>query len=147
MNENKKIKNASTCEYDGIKFKSHLEVMCYKKLIAAGFKPEYESIKFTLLNKFKLKNVLFYSPVKGGFTIYPRMIMDMTYTPDFYIFHKGYNILFDTKGMPNDTYPLKKKLFLKQLEDESEQTGKKFIFFEPHNQKQILESINIIKNL
>lgn len=147
MTENKKVKNTRKGEYNGIQFRSNLEIVCYKKLIEAGFKPQYESVTFTLLDKFKLQKVLFYAPVKGGFKEYPRTIMSMTYTPDFYIEYKGYHILFDTKGQPNETYPLKKKWFLRQLEDTAIKTGKKFIFFEPHNQRQILESINIIKNL
>ena len=40
--ENKKIKNATPREYDGIHFKSLLEVSIYKHLIAAGFHPKYE---------------------------------------------------------------------------------------------------------
>lgn len=147
MEENKKVKNTRKGEYDGIKFRSNLEIICYKKLIEAGFKPQYEAFPFVLLENFKLKRVLFYAPVKGGFSLYPRRIMSMTYTPDFYFEYKGHHILFDTKGQPNETYPLKKKWFLKQLEETSEATGNKYIFFEPHNQRQILESISIIKNL
>jgi hypothetical protein len=99
------------------------------------------------MSKFKLKNVQFYAPVKGGMQIYPRGIMSMTYTPDFYLEFKGYKIWFDTKGQPNETYPLKKKLFLKLLEERSIITKEKILFFEPHNQRQILEAIQIIKNL
>ena len=147
MQENKKVKNTRKGEYNGIQFRSHLEIICYKRLIESGFTPEYESQTFILLDKFKLTRVLFYAPVKGGLKLYPRGIMSMTYTPDFYLEHKGYKILFDTKGQPNETYPLKKKLFLKQLEERSIITNEKFIFFEPHNQKQILEAIQIIKQL
>ena len=147
MIDNKKVKNTKKGEYDNIKFKSKLEISCYKRLKEAGFNPTYEAFPFLLLNKFKLQRVLFYAPIKGNLSLYPRSIMAMTYTPDFYFIHKGYKILFDTKGMPNETYPLKKKWFLRQLEDESLITGDKFIFFEPHNQKQILQAIDIIKNL
>lgn len=145
--ENKKVVNTKKGEYDGIKFRSQLEISCYKKLIEAGFNPTYESDTFILLEKFKLTRVLFYAPVKGKITLYPRGIMNMTYTPDFLIEYKGYKILFDTKGQPNETYPLKKKLFLKHLELRSMETKEKFIFFEPHNQRQILDAIQIIKQL
>ena len=37
---NKKIKGATSIEYNGIKFKSILECSCYKKLEAAGFEVE-----------------------------------------------------------------------------------------------------------
>ena len=50
--ENKKIKNATPKEYNGIKFKSLLEVSIYKNLLASGFYPKYEQVKFTMLQGF-----------------------------------------------------------------------------------------------
>lgn len=148
---NKKVRNAKEIWYKGIKFKSALEADCFKMLEEAGFTPEYETKVFNLLNKFRLDKVVYYCPFKCKkhriFGTYPRMIMDITYTPDFYITHKGVHILFDTKGYPNDVYPLKKKLFLKQLETISTTTGETYMFFEPHNKEQIRSSISIILSL
>lgn len=149
--ENKKVKNTSPTEYNNIKFRSKLEVTCYKRLLEAGFEPTYESLTFTLLPKFNLSSVMYYAPYKRKgtktFEVYPRGIMAMTYTPDFSFEYEGYTIIFDTKGQPNDTYPLKKKLFLWQLEQDALVTGKKYIFFEPHSQGQIIDSITVIKKL
>ena len=39
---NKKIKGATTTCYNGIQFKSSLEVMIYKTLLQEGFHPKYE---------------------------------------------------------------------------------------------------------
>ena len=37
--ENKKVKNATETEYNGIKFKSLTEVTIYKTLLQEGFEP------------------------------------------------------------------------------------------------------------
>lgn len=149
--ENQKVKNTKKIFYDKIWFKSQLEVKCYKELINNGFNPVYENVTFNLFDKFRAKQVLYYCPYnikkKGVFGIYPRIIMGITYTPDFYFLYKGNHIYFDTKGYPNDVYPLKKKIFLKVLEDLSNKTGEKYIFFEPHNMSQIRECISIILKL
>lgn len=150
-----KFKNQDST-FNGINFKSKLEISCYKKLIEAGFNPEYEKQKFVLFNGFRLpENVAYFTQLKTNnegkiHTIFKndtRKIRDITYLPDFYFTYKEYEIYFDTKGKANDVYPLKKKLFLNMLNNISIQTGKKYLFFEPHNVKQIKESILIIQNL
>lgn len=150
---NNKVKNAKVCQYNGITFKSKLELTCYKKLLEAGLEALYEPRKILLLKGFRLNNAIFYSPIRirgvgKSFGLNTRPILDMTYTPDFFIEnYKGYDIYFDTKGMPNETYPLKKKWFLAWAEEQSATTGRRIIFFEPHNQAQIIKSIQIIKEL
>lgn len=150
-----KFKNQNST-FNDINFKSKLEISCYKKLIEAGFNPEYEKQKFVLFNGFRLpENVAYFTQLKTNnegkiHTIFKndtRKIRDITYLPDFYFTYKEYEIYFDTKGKANDVYPLKKKLFLNMLNNISIQTGKKYLFFEPHNVKQIKESILIIQNL
>lgn len=150
-----KFKNQDST-FNGINFKSKLEISCYKKLIEAGFNPEYEKQKFVLFNGFRLpENVAYFTQLKTNnegkiHTIFKndtRKIRDITYLPDFYFTYKEYEIYFDTKGKANDVYPLKKKLFLNMLNNIATKTGKKYLFFEPHNVKQIKESILIIQNL
>lgn len=150
-----KFKNQNST-FNDINFKSKLEISCYKKLIEAGFNPEYEKQKFVLFNGFRLpENVAYFTQLKTNnegkiHTIFKndtRKIRDITYLPDFYFTYKEYEIYFDTKGKANDVYPLKKKLFLNMLNNIAIQTGKKYLFFEPHNVKQIKESILIIQNL
>ena len=48
MTVNKKIKNATSTKYDGIQFKSKLEVSVYKTLKDKGLDPLYECNKFIL---------------------------------------------------------------------------------------------------
>jgi hypothetical protein len=146
---NNKVKNAKVCTYQGIIFKSKLELTCYKKLLEAGLEAHYEPRKILLLKGFRMKHTRLYAPItiRGvgkSFGLNKRPIMDMTYTPDFFIEnYKGYDIYFDTKGMPNETYPLKKKLFLAWAENQS----RDILFFEPHTLTQIMKSIQIIKEL
>ena len=149
---NKKIKGATSIEYNGIKFKSILECSCYKKLEAAGFDFSYESEKITLWDGVKLQNTLVYAPkkIKAGkygksLELQTRALLSTTYTPDFVVTKGNYKIYFDVKGKENDTYPIKKKMFLKTLEERND--GVRYIFFEPHNVRQMLQAIEIIKEL
>lgn len=148
---NKKIKNTNPKEYENIKFRSTLECSCYKKLKSSNLDFEYESEKIILWDGTKLNNTKFYAPNKCGFkynkfiTLQTRKLINITYTPDFVVYYKDYKIYFDVKGKENDVYPLKKKMFLKILEERND--GYKYMFFEPHSVGQMLESIKIIKEL
>lgn len=142
MEENKKVKNAKSVEYEGISFKSKLECSCFKKLREAELDPLYEPTKYILLTSSKLKNGFIYAPHKKELKKYSSH-REITYTPDFELDYKGWHIYIDTKGKSNDTYPLKKKLFLHYLEN----TGIPYIFFEPHNMRQIDQLIQILYEL
>ena len=74
-----------------------------------------------------------------------RTLLNITYTPDFVINKNNYKIYFDVKGKENDVYPIKKKMFLKTLEERND--GIDYLFFEPHNIRQMLQAIEIIKKL
>ena len=149
---NRKIRGATSIEYNGIKFKSILECSCYKKLETAELDFSYESEKITLWDGVKLQNTLVYAPKKikvgkYGKFLEPqtRTLLSTTYTPDFVVIKGNYKIYFDVKGKENDTYPIKKKMFLKTLAERNE--GVRYIFFEPHNVRQMLQAIEIIKKL
>lgn len=149
---NKKIKGATSIEYKSIKFKSILECSCYKKLEAAGFDFSYEGEKITLWEGVKLQNTIIYAPKKiraGKYNkfleLQTRALLNITYTPDFIVYKNNYIIYFDVKGKENDTYPIKKKMFLKVLENRHD--GIQYMFFEPHNIRQMLQAIEIIKKL
>lgn len=147
---NKKVKNATKCEYNGIKFKSSLELFCYKELEKLGIDPGYESFKDILLHGFIPRvNIFEPSKLSNDLTLNKGKIRDMTYTPDFHfkIWDKEEktvkHIFIDTKGFANETYPLKKKLFLQSFQDGFAD----IYFFEPHNQRHVLQCIEIIKQL
>lgn len=146
--ENKKIKNATKKEYNGIMFKSLLEVTVYKTLLQEGFEPYYEGSKYTIWRGFK-PNVPMYKPdSKGNLKLQTNKIIDITYTPDF-VFMAPDNktvIIMEVKGYQNDVSPLKEKLFRGYLENILETHNQHTVFFKVKNKKQCLEAINIIKD-
>ena len=144
MTENKKIKNASPLEYDGISFKSKLEKMVYQTLREHGLPAEYEPHKFIIWEGFK-PTVPFYNKDTNTrmLKLEDKKIINISYTPDFLINYNGYLVIIEAKGMENNCFYLKKKMFRKWLEDYEP----KSIYFEIYTKKQLLQAIDIIKNL
>lgn len=142
--ENKKIINASPLEYDGIFFKSKLEKMAYQTLKEQGFPVLYEPKKFIIWKGFR-PNVPFYN--KDTSTRMLKMdskkVIDISYTPDLMFEYNNHLIIIEMKGFENNTYPLKKKIFRKWLESNYPNS----IYFEIFTKKQLLQAIDIIKNL
>lgn len=143
---NKKVLNATECEYDGIKFKSKLEEKTYIALKEAGFNPEYEKHAFKLQDS-KVFPTLCYTPFKDRKThkntwgLNKYKTIGLKYTPDF-VFNIGESlIIIENKGYANDRYPYQKKLFLKWLEDNNQESA----FFEIHNQRQLKQALEILK--
>ena len=142
MTENKKIKNARESVFNGIHFKSKLEESFYKTLIAAGLEPDYELTKFVLVEGFK-PTVPFYNRSKSKvFRMDMTKVRDITYTPDFTILYNDTLFIIEAKGIENDTFPLKKKLFRRLLES----MEMPCVYFEVHTKKELLEVIKIIKS-
>lgn len=149
---NKKVKNATPIERDGIQFQSKLEARIYKTLKEAGYDPQYENITFNIAEGYyptlkcydvhydrKLKETVF-----GLNTI---KVQAITYTPDFTLTKGDTLIIIEAKGRENDVFPLKKKLFRKWMEEYHTLTGKEIVYFEIFNKKQTLEALSIIDNL
>ena len=145
--ENVKVKNAKKVEYDGVKFDSALEVFTYKQLKLLNVDFSYAGMVFEIIPALELKVVKAYWPNATGLdkkTLRQRIGQKAkTYTPDFSLVYKEHNVYFECKGFANDDAPTKKKLFLQYLEN----IRGCAIYFEPHNQKQVLECIEILKNL
>lgn len=142
--ENKKIKNASPLEYEGISFKSKLEKMTYQTLKENNLPVEYEPKKFIIWEGFK-PTVPFYNKDKitRMLKLENKKIISITYTPDFVFTYNGYLIVIEDKGIENDCFYLKKKMFRKWLEEHQP----KSIFFEIYTKKQLLQAIDTIKAL
>ena len=140
---NKKIKNATKVEYNGIKFNSKIELMVYKTLVENGFDPEYEPHKFTIFEGYK-PTVPFYTINKNTKELSLNVIkqISITYTPDFILRYKEWTIIIEVKGKINDVYPYKRKMFRKFLEDN---TKGNILFFEVYTNKNVLQMIEIIK--
>ncbi|MCK9544657.1 MAG: DUF1064 domain-containing protein [Novosphingobium sp.] len=112
--KNVKVKNATPMTCDGIKFRSKLEVYCYKKLLQNNIKADYEIQTFTVLESFKYLN---------------EVIRKITYTPDFI----GEEFIIECKGMMNDAFPLRYKLFKYFLF----KNGLEYDLYLPRNQKDV----------
>ena len=142
--ENKKIKNASPLVFEGISFKSKLEKTIYQILREQGFPVEYEPRKFTLWQGIK-PSVPFYDKDKATrmLKLNSKKLVDITYTPDFVFSHKGYLVIIEAKGLENDVFPIKKKMFRKWLQLHQPNS----IFFEIYTKRQLFQAINIIKAL
>ena len=144
QSENKKIKNASPLEFDGISFKSKLEKMIYQTLRENSLPVEYEPRKFIIWEGFR-PTVPFYDKDKTTrmLKLEKKKIISISYTPDFVFRYNDYLIIIEAKGMENDRFYLKKKMFRKWLENNEP----KSIYFEIYTKKQLLQAIDIIKAL
>ena len=68
-------------------------------------------------------------------------VLPITYTPDFVI---NNNIIVECKGFSDQKFPLKWKMFKKQM---IEKFSNNVYIFLIKNKKQAIECLNIIKNL
>ena len=135
-----KIQSKRT-EVDGIKFRSKLEAFTYRKLKEAGIKQEYESEKYVLLEGFYYTSDAYQQSTTGYRNRGEEKVRAITYTPDFLCPKRDW--IIECKGYANDRFPLKWKMFKKLLME----TNPDCKLFVPKNQKQVLETIEIIKNL
>lgn len=140
---NKKIKNTKSKEYDGILFKSLLEISFYKELIKYNIKFHYESSKITLFIGEKIRNNNIYLPTKNGLKNYVTKLQNITYKPDFTIYDKYNHIIgfIEAKGMMNDVYPIKRKLLIQWLNN-----NPNLAFFEVKTIKQLKEVLILLHN-
>lgn len=142
MVENKKIRNARESVFNDIRFKSKLEESFYKTLVAAGLEPGYEQTKFVLARGFKPTVPFFNRSKSKVFRMDMAKVRDITYTPDFIILYNGTMFIIEAKGIENDTFPLKKKLFRRLLES----MEMPCVYFEVRTKRELLEAIKIIKS-
>lgn len=145
MKKGKKFNNTIRT-YKGIKFKSNLEIDCYKMLEISGLDYAYESTKFNLLPGFK-SSVITYEKIgkgkKKSFKPQRESVLGINYTPDFMGEHNGYKWIIETKGARTAAFNIRWKLFRKLISKSTDQ----WILFMPTNKKEIQQSIDIIKNL
>jgi hypothetical protein len=149
---NKKIKNATPIEQEGIKFKSKQESKVYKLLVEAGLNPKYEAYTFIIMPGFypsaPCYDVHYDRRLKARvFGLSKIKIQDITYTPDFIIEHNNITFVIEVKGRENDVFPIKKKLFRNWMEGYHSRTNNQIVYFEVFNMKQTREAIEIIKQM
>lgn len=160
--ENKKIRNATQNTSKGITFKSMLEKSIYNTLLQQGFKPLYEFKTFTLWDGFTPLVPYFDKETdnqrqkrleEGVDTCPSKMlvrkenkIIGIRYTPDFYFNYNGLNVYIEAKGVENDVFYIKKKMFLKYLSDRLVSNGEMSVYFEIYTKKQLIQAIDLIKH-
>ena len=123
-NQNKKIKNATPIEANGIKFRSKLELYTYKKLKEANIMAEYEQHRYELL---------------PAFVFHGKKVRAMTYLPDFV----GKGFIIECKGFNNDAFPLRKKLFEFWLSVHEPETQYHIV----RTQKEVDQLVETLKSL
>lgn len=142
MNENK-IRNATSLDIDGHKFKSKLEAYCYKRLKEEGIEGEYEKHIFTLQPAFEFEGDSYEMYKTKGTKEFAKAktnIRPITYKPDFVNVED--NWVIECKGYPNDSFPLKWKMFKYYLDNTSSEN---ITLYMPRNQHQIDDVIELIK--
>jgi hypothetical protein len=163
MAQNKKIRNATSAKVKGITFKSQTEKMMYRTLVDKGITPEYEKHTFLLWEGFK-PTTPFYDQetdkqlesrmsAEGTTKRIPKILVLKTdkvvgirYTPDFYFRKNDIDVWIEVKGIENDVFYIKKKLFRKFLDDKFENEGVRSMFFEVYTKRQLLQALEIINN-
>lgn len=159
---NKKIRNATQSSLGRITFKSQLEKSIYNTLLQQGFEPQYEPTTFTLWEGFnpitpyydketdkqKIKRLSEGTNTRTSKILIQKTgkIVGIRYTPDFYFKYNNLNVYIEAKGIENDVFYIKKKMFIKYLDDLYIEQGEKSIYFEVYTKKQLLQAIEIIKS-
>ena len=139
--QNKKVRNATAKVYKGIKFRSKLELFTSSKLEDAGIDALYEKKKYVLQEGFRYSATVYEPHKTKGYIPTTTKIRDITYTPDFVDPHGRW--IIEVKGFANDVFPIKWKMFKNYLMQQDDPP----VLFLPRNQKQVLETIELIKEL
>ena len=159
---NKKIRNATQSSSKGITFESQLEKSIYNTLLQQGFEPQYEPTTFTLWEGFepitpyydketdkqKIKRLSDGIDTRTSKILIQKTgkIVGIRYTPDFYFKYKDLNVYIEAKGIENDVFYIKKKMFIKYLDNLCIEKGERSIYFEVYTKKQLLQAVEIIKS-
>jgi hypothetical protein len=127
--------------YDDITFASGLEKYMYCALKKANIKASYEGETFVLLNGFHFDNECWERQAnsKGIFKNRgEKRILPIKYTPDFI----GKGFIIETKGRPNESFPMRWKLFKKLVMEQFPN----YTLFKPQNHKECDKVIEVLKN-
>jgi hypothetical protein len=92
--------NSVSKTFDGIKFRSLLELFAYKSLKDVGIKPTYESESWEILPAFTYKG---------------EKIRKITYKADLFFTYRKIQHVWELKGYPNEAWPNRLKLIKRYL--------------------------------
>ena len=133
---------AKKVTYDGIKFASGLERYMYMALKKAKIKAKYEGKTYEIIKGFNFKNSCIAKAANGKGDFKERgkkKILPIKYTPDFIC----KDFIIECKGIANESFPIRWKLFKKYLTDNKIKTS----LYKPQNQKQCDETVKLILSL
>ena len=131
---------AKKISYNGISFASGLERYTYIALKKNKKYEGYESETFQIIETFNFSNISYEKQANGKGEYINRgskKILGIKYTPDFI----GKDYIIECKGRPNESFPLRWKLFKLWLTKNN--IGK--ILYKPQNQKEVDRTITLIK--
>jgi len=131
---------AKKISYNGISFASGLERYTYIALKKNKLYEGYESETFQIIESFNFPNISYEKQAnsKGEYINRgSKKILGIKYTPDFI----GKDYIIECKGRPNESFPLRWKLFKLWLTKNN--IGK--ILYKPQNQKEVDRTIALIK--
>ena len=131
---------AKKISYDGISFASGLERYTYIALKKNKLYEGYESETFQIVESFQFPNISYEKQAnsKGEYINRgSKKILGIKYTPDFI----GKDYIIECKGRPNESFPLRWKLFKLWLTKNN--IGK--ILYKPQNQKEVDRTIALKK--
>lgn len=145
---NQKVKRAQPKSYQGVDYKSGLEVYCARALERAGLPNNYEQVTFTLMEGFECPATSWeFKPDKKGMEKQKLMLVTspkirkITLTPDFPCMKEGWVI--ECKGLKTDSFTLKFKLWKKYLCEHN----LPLTIYLPNNQAQVDQAIqHILEN-
>ena len=146
MQNNKKIRNATVCQEDGIIFRSKQERAIYKYLLSIGIIPKYEAERFTIWDRDKF-SVPYYDRFGKTFMRINRKPTTVHYTPDF-IFNIGdTKVILEVKGFKNEAVPYKIRLFRDYLEKKSDETKESYCYAIVYSIKDLKIVLNDLQNI
>lgn len=126
------------------RLKSSLETYCFDRLKAEGLDFMYEGEVFNLTPSFVYDGVYHKAmPKKKDLVCHSgKTVRPITYKPDF-VSHK-HKFIIETKGYvrPNDSFPLRWKLFVHHIK---EKYGDEYMLFIPKNREQVDLCVDMIK--
>lgn len=128
--------------YDRIRFASTTERDVYKKLKSLGFNPIYEPATIVVWEGREKTTVPFYNSPTSNLKC-QRTISCVQYTPDFVVEMFGKTVFIEVKGVENEGFPYRRKLFRDWLE--SHGNPKNTFYFEIRNLTQCQQMLEILE--
>jgi NUMOD4 motif./HNH endonuclease. len=132
------ISRAKKYTYEGVEYKSSLEVYMATILREEGIYFGYEKVSFILQESFDSGSEYWerQSNGKGEYKIRSSSVRPITYVPDFV----GEGFIIETKGWANESFPIKYKMFKNLVKNLD------YVLYKPQNQKECDDTlIDILK--